>query len=48
MEVRPDPSEVPANLLKHMRKSKNWKWLQEQWNAKYPNNQVEVIEDADD
>jgi hypothetical protein len=47
MDTKPKPSEVPKNLLKHVKKPKSWKWLQEQWNAKYPGNPVEVTKNAD-
>lgn len=48
MDDKPKPSDVPKSLLDHVKAKKNWKWLREQWNAKYPGNPVKVIENGDD
>ena len=43
MDRRPKPSEVPPALLDLIKA--NWRWLCEQWDAKYPDNPVEGSEE---
>ena len=38
MDRRPDPSEIPAELLDHVRD--HWEWACEHWDAMYPDNPV--------
>lgn len=45
MDATPDPSEVPDELLRILRKSTNWKWAIEAWDEMYPENPVAADED---
>jgi hypothetical protein len=47
LDKRPKPSEVPDELLDVIRKKKNWKWLCEKWDKKYPDNPVKNNEDEE-
>lgn len=40
MDRQPDPSEVPPELVAHIRRTENWRVLCEQWDCKYPSNPV--------
>ena len=40
MDTRPKPSEVPEELLAFVREEGKWKWICDQWDAKYPQNPV--------
>jgi len=39
MDRRPQPSDIPQELLDLIQV--HWRWLCEQWDAKYPDNPVE-------
>ena len=43
MDKRPDPSEVPQDLLDILQD--NWEWACETWDEMYPDNPVECDED---
>jgi hypothetical protein len=43
MDRRPKPSDVPQELLDLIKV--HWRWLCEQWDAKYPDNPVEGSEE---
>ena len=45
MNDEPAPSRVPRQLTGLIRE--NWEWLCEQWDAKYPNNPVSGLEEAE-
>ena len=45
MDATPDPSEVPDELLRILRKPTNWKWAIEAWDEMYPENPVAADED---
>jgi hypothetical protein len=45
MDPTPDPSEVPDELLRILRKPTNWKWAIEAWDEMYPENPVAADED---
>ena len=45
MDRRPDPSEVPDELLRIIRG--HWDWLCEQWDRKYPEDPVAGEEDEE-
>jgi hypothetical protein len=42
MDRRPKPSDIPQELLDLIQV--HWRWLCEQWDAKYPDNRVEGSE----
>lgn len=46
LDDQPDPKEVPAELLAFIRA--NWKQLQQQWDAMYPENPVARERDDDE
>jgi predicted AAA+ superfamily ATPase len=43
LDRRPQPSDVPQDLIDIIKA--NWNWLCEQWDAKYPDNPVQGHED---
>ena len=43
MDRRPKPSDIPQELLDLVQV--HWRWLCEQWDAKYPDNPVEGSEE---
>lgn len=45
MDRKPDPSEVPDELLGILRDEQNWMWAIEAWDEMYPDNPVEGNED---
>lgn len=42
MDRRPDPAEVPEELIAHIKRAENWRLLREQWDRKYPGNPLTV------
>jgi hypothetical protein len=48
MDRQPDPADVPAELLDHVRSEPVWKSLCEAWDEKYPTNPVRGEEEQDD
>jgi len=40
MDRLPDPTEVPQELVDHIKQPANWQLLCEQWDRKYPSNPV--------
>jgi hypothetical protein len=40
MDDVPDPSEVPSDLINHIKSEETWRLLQEEWDKKYPGNPV--------
>ncbi|MEX0676683.1 MAG: hypothetical protein WD063_06380 [Pirellulales bacterium] len=38
MDKQPKPSDIPEPLIALIKKKRNWKWLCEQWDGKYPDN----------
>lgn len=40
MDRQPDPEDVPAELVAHIKKAGSWRLLCEQWDRKYPSNPV--------
>ncbi|MEW4530814.1 hypothetical protein [Maioricimonas sp. JC845] len=40
MDARPDPSEVPAEIIDLIREQNAWQQLCDAWDAMYPNNPV--------
>jgi hypothetical protein len=48
MDERPSPTKIPPELLNLIRDEKNWVWLCQQWDSKYPDNPVSSNEDQDD
>lgn len=47
MDKTPDPTEVPGDLLAHIKKAKVWKRLCQEWDAKYPNNPVQGQDESE-
>ena len=48
LDIRPDPADVPQELLALIREESNWNWLRDQWDEMYPNNPVVSREEHDD
>ena len=46
MDDVPDPSELPDEIIEHIKTEANWKLLCEQWDRKYPANPVHGEEDT--
>lgn len=40
LDVDPDPSEVPNQLVELIKEEATWQQLQEEWDQMYPNNPV--------
>ena len=45
MDRKPDPSDVPAQLVKRIKDEKAWKQICDAWDRKYPKNPVGDVED---
>ncbi|MEX1039897.1 MAG: hypothetical protein WDZ51_04665 [Pirellulaceae bacterium] len=45
MDSRPDPSEVPTELVNFIRQDDTWQRLRREWDRMYPNNPVTESED---
>jgi hypothetical protein len=48
MDEVPAPSEVPDEIIDHIKAEANWKLLCEQWDLKYPSNPVRGQEDTEE
>ena len=48
MDRRPDPAELPAELLAVVRSAANWATLCREWDRKYPANPVLASETGDE
>jgi hypothetical protein len=48
MDRRPDPAEVPTELVDHIRSEPVWQELCEAWDEKYPSNPVHGDEERDE
>lgn len=46
MDRKPDPTEVPGNLVDHIKQGRRtkkqsiWEWLCSEWDNKYPDNKI--------
>jgi hypothetical protein len=45
MDRKPDPSDVPKELLTRIETEKTWKRICNAWDRKYPTNPVGAVED---
>lgn len=47
MDDRPDPDEIPADLLAYLHREDIWEILCHEWDRKYPNNPVHEQENEE-
>ena len=40
MDTRPDPAEVPEEIINLIKVPETWNWICHQWDKKYPKNPV--------
>lgn len=48
MDVLPDPSDVPSEIIDLIREEGTWRRLRDEWNGMYPNNPVPVDDESEE